>query len=160
MKTKSTGLPLTIALIILTSPLAYSQGVDRADINNSNPRMHMPPQRVNNERDLENTYARSERQVKADNSRRNDWDKKHNQVNADQQSNDMKDIEITQSIRQELMQDGNLSVYAKNIKVVTSRGKVVVKGPVYSEQERMMVEQIARNVAGDQNVQNQITVTN
>jgi hyperosmotically inducible periplasmic protein len=95
----------------------------------------------------------------ADNSRVNVQNRAGTQVTAENQSSDSKDIEITQEIRRELMQDDDLSTYAKNIKVVTRSGKVVVTGPVQSAQERTKIEQIAQNVAGQQNVQNNMTVT-
>ena len=68
------------------------------------------------------------------------------------------DRTITQKIRQAVMQDEALSTNAKNVKIVTMNGIVVLRGPVNSEQERAEIERKVRTIAGVRNVDNQIEV--
>lgn len=110
-------------------------------------------------RDLNEDNRNANRDVDADNSEMNSKDRNKSGVTAQQQSNSKKDIEITQRIRKELLEDGNLSTYAKNIKVVTRKGKVVLKGPVNSLEEKNVAQEIATNAVGAQNVRNEITIT-
>jgi hyperosmotically inducible protein len=74
------------------------------------------------------------------------------------QSNSQTDLKITQQIRQAVMADGTLSFTAKNVKIITQGGKVTLRGPVKSEQERSNIEAAARKVAGVAQVDNQLEV--
>jgi hyperosmotically inducible periplasmic protein len=56
------------------------------------------------------------------------------------------------------MDDKDLSTYAHNIKIVTRNGKVTLKGPVRSEEEKKAIEAKATQVAGAGNVSNSISV--
>jgi len=56
------------------------------------------------------------------------------------------------------MDDKSLSTYAHNVKIVSQHGKVTLKGPVRSEEEKKTVEDKATEVAGAGNVTNQMTV--
>ena len=49
---------------------------------------------------------------------------------------------------------------ARNVKVITANGKVVLRGPVNTEEEKRRIGEIASNVAGDGNVENQLEVKN
>ena len=68
------------------------------------------------------------------------------------------DRKITQQIRQAVMGDKALSFMAKNVKIITINGKVTLKGPVKSDQERAAIETAAKRVAGDAQVDNQIEI--
>ena len=94
----------------------------------------------------------------ADNSKINMRDRSSNELTADNQSNSSRDIEITRKIRRKLMQDERISTYGKNIKVITTKGEITLKGPVKSRLERVLVESHAREVAGFKNVKNQLSV--
>jgi hyperosmotically inducible protein len=74
------------------------------------------------------------------------------------QNNNSADLKITQQIRQAVMGDGSLSFTAKNVKIITQGGKVTLRGPVKTEQERSNIEAAARKVAGVTQVDNQIEV--
>jgi hyperosmotically inducible periplasmic protein len=93
-----------------------------------------------------------------DNSKLNARDRKPSQVTADQQKNNRSDLEITKAIRKALMADKSLSTYAHNVKIVTRDGKVTLKGPVRSEDEKRIVEAKAADVAGATNITNQVSV--
>lgn len=56
------------------------------------------------------------------------------------------------------MADKSLSTYAHNIKVISEHGKVTLKGPVHTDDERTNIEAKATAVAGAGNVTNQIAV--
>lgn len=89
-----------------------------------------------------------------DNTKANKSDK----VTADNQKNDSADRELTQKIRKAIEDDKTLSTYAHNVKIITRAGKVTLKGPVRSEEEKTTVEAKAKEVAGADNVISQITV--
>lgn len=74
------------------------------------------------------------------------------------QSNDKRDIELTANIRQLLTQDESLSVNAQNIKVISRGGKVTLRGPVETAQERSKVMAMVQKVAGVNSVDNQLEV--
>lgn len=56
------------------------------------------------------------------------------------------------------MDDKALSTYAHNVKIIAQGGKVTLKGPVRSAEEKQTVEQKAAEVAGAGNVTNEITI--
>jgi hyperosmotically inducible protein len=95
-------------------------------------------------------------QTAPDNTRKN---KDHqSEPTADQQKMNPADRAITQKIRQAIHQDKSLSTYAHNIKVITQDGKVTLRGPVRSEEERSNLEAKAVSVAGQDNVTNQLEI--
>jgi hyperosmotically inducible periplasmic protein len=77
---------------------------------------------------------------------------------ADNAGNSAADRELTQKIRKAVMDDKSLSTYAHNTKIIAKDGKVTLKGPVNSEDEKAAIERIANDTAGAGNVTNQITV--
>ncbi len=97
-------------------------------------------------------------QTPADNTKVNTRDKAKTAVTADQQKDNPGDRDLTQKIRQSIMQDKSLSTYAHNVKVVTQNGQVTLKGPVRSDAERKSIEAKAIDVAGPSHVTNQMSV--
>ena len=79
--------------------------------------------------------------------------------NADQQKRNATDSAITHRIRKAIHEDASLSTYAHNIKIITQDGKVTLRGPVRSEDEKSNLEAKAVSVAGKENVTNQLEVT-
>jgi hyperosmotically inducible protein len=77
---------------------------------------------------------------------------------ADQQKMNPTDRAITQKIRKAIHDDKSLSMYASNIKVISQDGKVTLRGPVHTEDEKSSLEAKAVAVAGQGNVTNEITV--
>jgi osmotically-inducible protein OsmY len=88
----------------------------------------------------------------------NQQDRATAEPTADQQKNNKTDLEITREIRRSLMNDKSLSTYAHNVKIITQHGKVTLKGPVRSDDEKNAVEAKAVQVAGRANVTDQMTV--
>ncbi len=94
----------------------------------------------------------------SDNTERNKVHNGKNAVSADEQSNDKSDVEITRKIRQSIVKDESMSTYAKNVKIITVKGSVVLKGPVHSNGEKLKIEEAAATVAGKDRVVSEIEV--
>jgi hyperosmotically inducible protein len=77
---------------------------------------------------------------------------------ADQQKMNRSDRTLTQKIRKAIHHDKSLSTYGRNIKIFTQDGKVILRGPVRSEEEKGNLEAKAVNAAGQENVTNQLEV--
>lgn len=77
---------------------------------------------------------------------------------ADQQKMNPADRAITQKIRKAVHEDQSLSTYAHNIKIITQDGKVTLRGPVRSEDEKNNLQAKAVAVAGQENVTNQLEI--
>lgn len=96
--------------------------------------------------------------VPPDNTKVNERDRNTGNLTSGDQGNNETDLKITQQIRQAVMADGSLSFTAKNVKIITQGGKVTLRGPVNTAQERSAIEAAARKVAGATQVDNQIEV--
>jgi hypothetical protein len=59
------------------------------------------------------------------------------------------DTEISAKIREKLADDDDLSLKAKNVRISTANGKVTLRGPVESADEKSKVESCAREVASN-----------
>jgi hyperosmotically inducible protein len=77
---------------------------------------------------------------------------------ADQQKMNPSDRSITQKIRKAVHEDNSISIYAHNIKIITQDGKVTLRGPVQSEDEKSNLQAKAVAVAGEGNVTNELEV--
>ncbi len=77
---------------------------------------------------------------------------------ADQQKENPADRELAQKIRQSINSDKSLSTYAHNVKVIVRNGKVILKGPVQSEDEKQKIAGKAADLAGADQVTNKLTV--
>jgi hyperosmotically inducible protein len=93
-----------------------------------------------------------------DNAAANKQDRNTTQPTADQAKNTTSDREMMQRIRRDIVDDKSLSTYAHNVKVIAKNGKVTLRGPVHSDDEKRTVEEYARKVAGEGNVTSEITV--
>jgi hyperosmotically inducible protein len=75
------------------------------------------------------------------------------------QGNSAADIATTQMIRKTLVSGANeFSVISQNVKIITGDGKVTLRGPVNTESEKNGIGAIAKTIAGEGNVDNQIEV--
>lgn len=93
-----------------------------------------------------------------DNTKVNERDKSSASPTPPDQKENESDLKITQHVRQAVMADGSLSFTAKNVKIISQNGKVTLRGPVKTAQERDAIEAAARKVAGVTQVDNQIEV--
>lgn len=68
------------------------------------------------------------------------------------------DRTTTANIRQRIVNADNMSINARNVKIITAGGKVTLRGPVNSAAERESIVRFAREVAGESNVEDQLEV--
>lgn len=73
------------------------------------------------------------------------------------QNENQKDIDVTAAIRKRVV-GTKLSLNAQNIKIITQNGKVTLRGPVKSAEEKKQLEEIAHAVAGAGNVDSQLEI--
>jgi hyperosmotically inducible protein len=96
--------------------------------------------------------------TKPDNTAINERDRSGETKTSGDQSSNSADLKITQAIRQALMKDGELSMTAKNIKVITDNGQVTLRGPVNNVQEKAKIHQLAKSAAGGAKIDDQLDV--
>jgi len=77
---------------------------------------------------------------------------------ADQQKMSPADRELTKKIRASIASDKSLSTYAHNIKIISQDGKITLRGPVRSEDEKAAIESKATAIAGPNTVTNMLDV--
>jgi osmotically-inducible protein OsmY len=93
-----------------------------------------------------------------DNTKTNKGDRDKGSPTADRQKMNATDRDLAKRTRSAIMDDKSLSTYAHNIKIMAQGGKVTLKGPVRSEEEKSAIEAKATEVAGAGNVINQLEV--
>lgn len=96
--------------------------------------------------------------VKTDNTKMNKGDGSKGAITADKQKNGAADRVTTQKIRKAIMADKSISTYGHNVKLITRNGKVTLKGPVRSDSEKQSIASKALEIAGADNVDNQLSV--
>jgi hyperosmotically inducible periplasmic protein len=69
-------------------------------------------------------------------------------MTAGEQSNDKSDLELTRKIRRAIVKDHSLSMMAHNVKIMSSGGDVVLRGPVKTEEEKTIIAHKAQKIAG------------
>ena len=74
------------------------------------------------------------------------------------QKENQADVNLTAKIRRQVLDVQDLSIDARNAKIITADGKVTLRGPVKSTEERDTLDRIAREAAGEGNVDNQLEV--
>jgi hyperosmotically inducible periplasmic protein len=104
--------------------------------------------------------AADDKKVDPDNTAKNERDRSGETKTSGDQSNSSADLKTTQAIRQVLMKDSELSATAKNIKVITTNGRVTLRGPVKTAQEKAKIDQLAKSAAGGVQIEDQLEVTN
>ena len=120
------------------------------------PRVDAEGPRATAERD----YAAADREPvpgDVDNTGRNVRDRDDATLTPGDQSNSELDIELTQKIRQGITSNDEMSLQARNVKVITQDGVVTLRGPVETEQERTSIEALARS-AGATRIDNQLEI--
>jgi hyperosmotically inducible protein len=92
-----------------------------------------------------------------DNTAINTRDRDSGAITAGMQGQDKSDVDITADIRRRIM-GGNMSIDAQNVKVICQSGKVTLRGPVNTQQEKDSIGNMANDVAGPANVDNELEV--
>ena len=95
--------------------------------------------------------------VDRDNTAVNERDQLENVKTPIDQNENQEDVDITANIRKQVV-DTEMSVNAQNVKIITQDGKVTLRGPVKSDEEKQKIEAIATSVAGADKVDSQIEV--
>ncbi len=109
---------------------------------------------------LETTNEATAQDHKSNDSRAESQTKYNTQKTAQDQSNKPSDVELTRIIRRDLMKMDELSTSAKNVKIITDGGIVLLKGKVENATEKRTIAVAAQTRAGKGNVKNQIVVGN
>jgi len=94
----------------------------------------------------------------ADNTGRNERDRASKTLTPGDQSGKPEDIKLTQTIRKAVMKDKSLTMTAKNVKIITAGGKVTLRGPVNTAEEKTKINDLAKAAAGTVPVDNQLEV--
>lgn len=104
------------------------------------------------------TSADATRPTSPDNTAVNERDAVRDTKTPIDQDENQADVTRTAEIRKRLLDQPDMSVNARNAKIITSQGKVTLRGPVNSEAERDALVKIATEIAGAENVDNQLEV--
>jgi len=94
----------------------------------------------------------------ADNTVRNVRDRNKRTLTPLDQGNSQADLDTTAQIRKGIIAGENMSVNAKNVTIITYKGKVTLRGPVDTAEEKRLIGDIAIKFALVKNVDNQIYV--
>jgi hyperosmotically inducible periplasmic protein len=92
-----------------------------------------------------------------DNTGINARDRDPGAVTAGTQGQSKSDVDMTAAIRRQIM-SAKMSLAAQNAKVICQGGKVTLRGPVNSQDEKDSIGDIANNVAGASNVDNELEI--
>lgn len=95
--------------------------------------------------------------ARRDNTEVNVRDRAENAKTPFDQNENKRDIDVTANIRKRVV-GTQMSVNAQNVKIITQDGKVTLRGPVQSADEKLQVEKLAQEVAGPGNVVSQLEV--
>ena len=103
-------------------------------------------------------FADEAKKTPADNTGKNDRDRDHKTLTADDQGETAEERKITQMIRQAVMKDSTLTMTAKNVKIITAKGRVTLRGPVNTAEEKTKIAELAKAAAGTTPVDDQLEV--
>ena len=102
--------------------------------------------------------AADEKKNDADNTGKNERDRDHQTLTPGDQSERPVDRQLSQTIRQAVMKEKSLTMTAKNVKIITAKGRVTLHGPVNTAEEKAKIAQLAKGAAGKVPVDNQLEV--
>ena len=95
----------------------------------------------------------------ADNTRLNVRDRDSRTLTPLDQGNSQADVSTTAQIRKEIIATQGMTTNAKNVKIITMNGRVTLRGPVNTTEEKTLIGEIAERIARSGNVDNQLEVT-
>jgi hyperosmotically inducible protein len=93
-----------------------------------------------------------------DNTARNVRDRDSGTLTPLDQGSSQADVATTGQIRKEIIAAKDMSVDARNVKIITMNGHVTLRGPVRTPDEKRLIGEIANRIAGSENVDNQLEV--
>jgi hyperosmotically inducible protein len=94
----------------------------------------------------------------ADNTELNSRDKSDHALTPQKQTNSESDLKTLAAVRSAIVDDDSLSIAAHNVKVLVVDGAVTLRGPVKNANEKIRIEELARNVAGVSKIDNQLDI--
>jgi hypothetical protein len=103
-------------------------------------------------------YFNTETTTAADNTGQNVRDRNNRTLTPLDQGNNQADLNTTAQIRKEIIADQGMSVNAQNVKIITVDGRVTLRGPVNTAEEKRLIGEIADRIAHSENVDNQLDV--
>ncbi len=93
-----------------------------------------------------------------DNTRVNERDREESALTPLDQGSSDRDLELTAEIRRAMSGDSSLSFTAKNTKVITRDGTVVLRGTVVNAREKETIQKTAVAIAGKGHVVDELEV--
>ena len=110
-------------------------------------------------RDSQTAPTRTASTTQADNTGRNRADSERDAKTPMDQSQSSDHVQLTADVRRAILAEDSLSMGAKNCKIITDKsGRVWLRGAVNTQAEKEMIERIARRIAGEDTVTNQLEV--
>ena len=103
-------------------------------------------------------YFTTDGSTDANNTARNVRDRNDQTLTPLNQGTSQADIGITKQIRKEIIAAKDMSVDARNVKIITIDGHVTLRGPVNNAEEKRLIGEIAERIAGAGNVDNQLEI--
>ena len=106
----------------------------------------------------QDVYATTNVTTEPDNTARNVRDRDERTLTPLDQGNSQADMDTTAQIRKEIIAGKNMSMNARNVKIITMNGRVTLRGPVNTAEEKRLIGEIADRIARPENVDNQLEV--
>jgi hyperosmotically inducible periplasmic protein len=103
-------------------------------------------------------YFNTNATTEADNTARNVSDRTDQTLTPLNQGTSHADVGTTAQIRKEIIAAKEMSLNARNVKIITIDGRVTLRGPVNTAEEKRLIGEIANRIAGVGNVDNQLEV--
>jgi hypothetical protein len=113
----------------------------------------------NTARNVRGRNDRTPGTAEPDNTSRNVRDRNDRTLTPLDQGNSKADVDTTAQIRKEIIAGKNMSVDARNVKIITNNGRVTLRGPVNSNEEKRLIGEIADRIAKSENVDNVLEVS-
>jgi hyperosmotically inducible periplasmic protein len=102
--------------------------------------------------------ATDDANTRKDNTAVNERDRSDAAKTPEDQGQNSPDVKMTADIRQKIVNHSGMSVNARNVKIITENGKVTLRGPVKSQDEKDQIEKFAKESAGEDKVDNQLEI--
>lgn len=103
-------------------------------------------------------YFSTNLSTQADNTALNVRDRNSRTLTPLNQGNSQADVDTTAQIRKGIGAGKDMSVNARNVKIITNQGHVTLRGPVNTAEEKRAIGVIANDIALVENVDNQLEV--
>ena len=104
------------------------------------------------------TLVADDKTAPVDNTAKNERDRSGETKTSGDQSNSPEGVKITADIRRAIMKEDSLSMTAKNIKIIAANAAVTLRGPVNTAVEKTKIGELAKSVAGNAKIDNQLEV--